>query len=438
MSQNRISEGDTTPNAPPERGPVDFIPVFRTYKDRETGAESGLITDLASLRGKVTLNHGYNGRVEEIRQGSTLFREITITPPLIPESIRNLIRFGDALASNDVSTIANAIASVIERRWDPKQFHLVMHSSGYDSRIISKTIANLREKHGGSWLGDVLFLCWEPEGALFKQIMELEGWRREQYHVCNEDAAPGEYYAGVLDFNNCWKWTNDAGAPIWISVPTILQLRESGVITKPLTETQCINGGVGNECFIFAPDRLVQHEYYSCGNIRGAFIPFSELILPFASYDVLRLVKLDVRGIDSLSLRYNKWVDKGKTYSSMLGLLRPPLRWVFRKLRLVRPPLKQRMREELLSYLSPELLMITRGDDGPTAPQRRLSERLRSKCLEDFTRSWYYRNVILPHFPEFEVDVPSNIWLDDWWTQYAKASICDYLVKSGVEVIASD
>ncbi|GAH77103.1 unnamed protein product, partial [marine sediment metagenome] len=122
-----------------------------------TGAESILITDLALLRGKVTLNHTYNGRVKEILQGSTLFNEITITAPVIPESIQNLIKFGDPLANNDASKIANAIASVIERSWDPGQFHLVLHSSGYDSRIISKTIVNLRDKYGESWLGDVLF-----------------------------------------------------------------------------------------------------------------------------------------------------------------------------------------------------------------------------------------------------------------------------------------
>jgi len=426
----------------PQRLPVDFIPLSRTYVDRETGVESGLITDLALLRNKVTLNHNYNGRAEEILLGNTLFNEITITAPVVPQSIQNLIDFGDPQANNDVPQIAQAIASVIERRWDPEQFHLVMHSSGYDSRIISQTIASLRGRYGESWLGEVLFLCWEPEGQLFKKIMELEGWRKEQYHVCNEGAEVGEYYAGVLNFDNCWRWTNDAQPPIFINRFTIEQLQESGIVTKPLTKTQLIAGGVGNECFMYRPDYLVKLFYYSRWGAQSCAIPYSERILPFASYDVLRLVKpaVNVR----LEERYNEWVEGKKIYSDLLRLVRPVARWVrrgqmqiFDLLKLTRPTVvPQVVRKEILSYLSPELARLKTGIiDGPAAPQRRLSERLRRKCLEDFTNSWYYQNVILPRFPEYDLNVPKNIWTSDWWGVYAKASICEYLIKNGVEII---
>ena len=426
----------------PQRSPVDFIPFSRTYVDRETGAESGLITDLALLRGRVTLNHLYDGSTASIMLGNTIFNEITITTPVIPESIQNLIEFGSPLATDDASKIANAIASVIERRWDPEQFHLVMHSSGYDSRIISKTIANLRDKHGESWLGKVLFLCWEPEGPEFKAIMSFEGWRKEQYHICNEGAQPDEYCAGALDFDSCWKWTNDAQPPIWIAEPTIEQLRESGIITKPLTETQFIAGGAGHTIFqsLYPPERLTELFYYSRWGARSRVIPYSERIVPFLSYDVLRLINLHRR--DNLEGIYHESIAKNRVYSDILRPFKPILRWVCRKRWKITDLLRlsqidaSKTRLEVVSYLSPGLLRLRKGvSEGPTTPHRQLSERLRKKCLQDFTNSWYYKNVTLPHFPNYDLDMPKNIWIDDWWGVYAKASICEYLVKNGVKII---
>ena len=61
------------------------------------------------------------------------------------------------------------LSYIIERDWDPDKFHLLFHSSGYDSRIFSSILMKLREKHGEGWIGKILFLCWEPEGALFEE-----------------------------------------------------------------------------------------------------------------------------------------------------------------------------------------------------------------------------------------------------------------------------
>lgn len=375
----------------PKRTHVDFLPMWRAYVDRETGVESKLITDLALLRGKVTLNHTYKGNIEEIQQGITIFNEITISNPVIPESIQNLKISGNSSAYNDVPKIANAIANVIERSWDPKQFHLILHKCGHDSRIFSKTITNLRDKYGEEWLGDVLFLCFEPESAAFKKTMEFEGWRKDQYHICNEGAETSEYYAGVLDFEKCWISANDAQPPIWISMLTIEQLRESGVISKQFTETQLFHWGAGNHVFHFSPHDVMKVYFYSRWGAGGYVFPFSEQIMPFVSYDVLSLIK---------------------------------------------PDADLEIRGEILYYLSPELFMMPWGEeDGPNAPQRQLSERLRKKCFDDFTNSWYYNKVILPRFPKYDSNVPKNLWRDDWWGVYAKASLCEYLVKNGVTII---
>ncbi len=397
-------------NEMPKRIPVDFIPVSRAYLDRETGATSGLIADLALQRGRVTLNQAYSGRVEEIMQGDTIFKEITIAPPVIPESIQNLIKYGSPSVKNDASKIAGAIASVIERRWDPKKFHVVMHSSGYDSRIVSKTIANLRDKYGNSWLGEVLFLCWEPEGPEFKEIMRFEGWGKEQYHVCYEGVQPDEYYADVLDFTNCWKYTNDAQPPLWVIGPAVKYLQKSGVITKPITETQLIAAGGGNECFKFSPERLIEIFYYSRWGETTNLIPYSEQIRPFLSWDVIRLIKC--------FYSYPRW-----------------RRMFPRVLRLVKLNVPVNLRIKILDYLGPGLSKMRKAiDDGPATPYRQLSPRLLNKCREDFTTSGYYQQFILPYKPDYDRDMPKHLWTEDWWGEYAKASLCEYLVKNGVKI----
>lgn len=377
----------------PKRTPVDFLPMWRAYVDRETGVESKLITDLALLRGKVSLNHAYKGNTEEIQQGLTMFNEITISNPIIPESIQNLKISGDRSAYNDVANIVNAIANVIERSWDPKQFHLILHKCGNDSRIFSETIANLRDKHGEEWLGDVLFLSFEPESVAFKKTMEFEGWRKNQYHICNEGSKTSEYYAEVLDFEKCWISANDAQPPIWISMLTIEQLRESEIISKPFTETQLFHWGAGNRVFRLSPYDVMMVYFYSRWGAGGYVFPFSEQIMPFVSYDVLSLIK---------------------------------------------PDANLEIRDKILSYLSPELFMMPKGEeDSQFSPQRQLSERLRKKCHDDFTNSWYYNKVILPCFPEYDFNVPKTLWRDDWWGVYSKASLCEHLVKNGVTIINS-
>jgi hypothetical protein len=392
--------------------PVDLIPTWRSFSDIETGAKYTLLIAAALQRKQVTLNQAYHSSLEERKQGHTLFREITINAPQIPKSIQELMQHGSALANNDIPSIARALSNVIERGWDPHKFHLVMHSSGYDSRIISKTIANLRDKNGKSWLGEILFLCWEPEGAIFKQIMSLEGWDQTQYRVCNETAQQGEYYAGALNFNNCWKWTNDA-PPVWVSGPDIEYCRETGIITKPLAETQVIAGGGGNECFAYSPQYLIDMFYYSKLSGGNSSIIGSEKIYPFLSWDVLNLVKL--------YSSYPLWI---RGFPSLLKLL---------KLELPLPV--WRMRERILAYLSPSLIKLKTGPiDGPMIPQRQLSERLKQECLRSFTDSWYYANVIRPNSPERALDIPRCIWINDWWGEYAKAATCEHIIRNGVAV----
>ena len=69
----------------------------------------------------------------------------------------------------------------LRRYWDASRPTLVLHSNGYDSRIISSCLVVLRDE--GFKLGKVHFRCHEPEGTSFLQIMHRQGWTVDQYSV---------------------------------------------------------------------------------------------------------------------------------------------------------------------------------------------------------------------------------------------------------------
>jgi hypothetical protein len=155
--------------------------------------------------------------------------------------------------------------------------------------------------------------------------------------------------------------------------------------------------------------------------------------LPFTAFDVLRLIKPDssdaaTRMYGVMDRTYNRLVN-------VAGPARPAVNWVRGRLRSSGLTHERRCKQAILSYLSPELLRIERGEtDRVTDPRRHLSERLRGKCLEEFKASWYYANVVLPLCPGYDLGVPEYIHEYDWWGTYAKASICEYLVRNGVEI----
>lgn len=73
--------------------------------------------------------------------------------------------------------------------WDATHPNLFLHSSGYDSRILSSCLAEMRD--AGFPLGTIHFRCHDPEGPAFLEIMRRQGWDPSQYSVFNApDADP--------------------------------------------------------------------------------------------------------------------------------------------------------------------------------------------------------------------------------------------------------
>ncbi|MFN4199629.1 MAG: hypothetical protein ACK4FS_11450, partial [Flavobacterium sp.] len=365
------------------------------------------MAELLIARKEATLNPDYTGSVEELLSGKTPFCEITIEPAELPQSLQELdeieayssqtpdiplIRKGNSriVENLDILAIIESLHRAIEKTWDPTKFHIILHSSGYDSRIISKVIANLRDKNGRKWLGKVLFICWEPEGESFEKIMKAEGWEPNEYHICNRNAQPDEYYSEVLAFEQCWKWINDAQPPIFIHGYEIQKLKAQGKIPS-LAPIQIIGGGGGNECVLLRPKDLLNMFYYSRWNQMLAVIEPSEVIMPFLSYDVLQHISPYV---PKLKLSYPAIVTR------MLSLIRRVLGFHPSALEI-----------KILKILAPELLRIKRVSDGPKAPQRQLSKRLREKCRKDFEKSWLWQQILVKNPKTPQVEPPRTLWV---------------------------
>ena len=78
------------------------------------------------------------------------------------------------------------------KHWDSDAPKVCFHSAGYDSRIISGILTELRHERGDEWIGDIHFRCHQPEERAFIEIMKMQGWGEDQYSVWEN--SPQDHY----------------------------------------------------------------------------------------------------------------------------------------------------------------------------------------------------------------------------------------------------
>ncbi len=164
--------------------------------------------------------------------GPTLFREVRRAP------WRNRIQFEvqgliDAPAGGKVESeeafahrILNALAFVVYNTWNTTKYHIVMHSSGYDSRLLSLVIKKLHTRFGDDWLGKIHFVCHEWEWPVFEQVMQYEGWPEDTYTSYRKEADPHEDWNAAITLD-AWRGINGPRGlpfcPIYTSVTDLLR-----------------------------------------------------------------------------------------------------------------------------------------------------------------------------------------------------------------------
>jgi hypothetical protein len=101
--------------------------------------------------------------------------------------------------------LLDVLMQEVERNWNSDKIHVLPHSSGYDSRLMSYIIKTLAEKNGESWLGKMYFICFQPEIQPFLEIMKYEGWSKNHIVTVRPNAPQTDYFAEGMKFENMMK-----------------------------------------------------------------------------------------------------------------------------------------------------------------------------------------------------------------------------------------
>ena len=115
----------------------------------------------------------------------TPFRGVRFPYPveILPDEQKHLIR-QPKYKNPSVKDLAIDIRVSLKRYFQKViqgDHYIVFHSAGFDSRITSLVMMELRDE--GHDMSRVHFRCYQPEGPIFMEIMQRQGWDRGQYSV---------------------------------------------------------------------------------------------------------------------------------------------------------------------------------------------------------------------------------------------------------------
>lgn len=281
--------------------------------------------------------------------------------------------------------------NIVLRNWKPGVFHVHVHSSGLDSRMLSWTIRQIQRKYGDKWLEDVMFLCSKWEGPMFKKIMAYEGWKPSQYLVVDERIKAEEYYApSFLNFNDVWHELNPPSCiPANLMWYLVERTQKHGLLPKhvQLWTTQwgntVFNGGSNPLNGGKALERSWRMHYRS--QIGACPKKSDEFVEPYTDLNLVRLI--------------------------IASSVRPGKK--------LRPMLLASMDQGLSRFRN----IHAAGDR-----DRPISERILDRIATDYDASWYGRNV------KRNVVWAKTTKIDNCWSHWTTASLCEHLLKNGYQI----
>jgi len=318
----------------------------------------------------------------------TMFSGIDVVPPakILTEETTNIFKAAKTKTwptDKLIALLIELFEQVIEREWEPNKFHLVLHSSGFDSRIVSELIRRIWRRNGDSWLGNVLFVCNKFEGAQFKKIMQHQDWDESQYMVVGENVPIENYHAPSLDFKSAWMKLNCIfGMPVNIFYYLIEAAQKSGRAPD--------DDKIQSWCNYLMPidyslklDLLERYRflyYHAMGgrNFKGENMEFP------AAHPLLL----------SEAVRHN-------TDLKLNGVKRAMVEMLDREL-----------------FEIEETPVRLQGDWG-----RKLSKPLFDRAIDNYRNSWYGKRVNAK--PEITAG------FSPWWRRWSIASFCQHLIRSG-------
>lgn len=365
-----------------------YATAERLYRNLDTGETSLRIYDV--VKDRVTLNPAFSCGGRQGTWKSSPFREIeVVAQKALPEIADMEIH---RLSSTGIlQRLYDRIYSSIEHSWDTDAFHVVFHSSGYDSRIISGIITKLCKENGKEWLGrGLLFLSNRWEASSFRLIMDALGWSSYHYAAFDQGSAQ-DHFALSLNFATCWRPTNAptpcAGNLRWYLVAWA---QEKGLIPGDISCVQGYTGLWANEtwnAFLLGDkDKWIERyeDWYIYNQM--AALPWK---IPVMEYPLSDLKVLEI--LPSVS-NY-----KGDDLRCIMA-----------------------------EFASPQTRHIPRFgfDDWG----HKISGKVRKECAESYSKSWYGKHV------KPKLTIPSTSGWSNEWGYYGLASLCERLIQDGVKV----
>lgn len=364
----------------------------RFYRNNITGLVSDKIYDFTDVD-ELTFNNKYRYRVSGADL-QTPFKEITVVPykEVLPPYWFDLMkvkpRTKKVTLNGFMDGFKNALTKFIDKNWTSDKFHFVLHSSGWDSRILSAVLRELYEKRGREGFGRFVFVCWGAEIPAFRKIMQLKGWSRNDYFLLPQfDDA---YYQYFFDFKNACKYLNGSSSyPVNEIYWALDVLKRSGKVTASYEETE----------FWFAHHfNIVFHELV--GQSKNTIKEF-----------------LDKHYYDTATNYLSSMPCK--VISTIDGL--EPMRHI------IESDIEKQtgLRHRIAKRLNPELGAIPRVriPTGQLIPQKHLSQ-----IKQDYDNSWYGKNI------RQEMEVPTLLKHNPFWVHWSTASIIDYYISKCVNI----
>ena len=278
----------------------------------------------------------------------------------------------------------SAIEQTVESEWDPSKFNLVMHSSGYDSRVISHFLTKVHSRKPGS----ILFACIEPEVDEFMKIMNYQGWEKHQLATYDKLSDP---YKLIFKFSTAYKGLDGtAEFPVNIFEVCIKYLQRIRKLPKDLNDVVLWSGIHMNELFRsvkpLAPSLKVSYSH--------RITPILGITLPTIVAPVVSI---------------------------------PSLRAIFSKSRNV----NWKWREFSVRELDPKLAEFPklRSPTGLDIPSDVVG-----RMVNDFKSSYYYKHVNQIPIPEItHTHFPEGN--KGFWRVWTFASLVEHLVKNKVKIL---
>jgi hypothetical protein len=356
---------------------MKYANLTRTYNGKRTLYEAAREMDCITVRtGRVF------GRDRGFWGGSPLAEVKSEAGRLIPEVaaldepiVRNIV--------NPVPVLFGLVMDAIEKVWQPDAFHLVFHSSGWDTRIISGAIKRLIHRYGSEWAGDLLFLSNRWEAERFYRVMEAMGWDKSQY-VAYTEGEKNEHYAPFV--YDAWKI-----APFPRPANFFGYLRDwaEGIGLVPRDNVQVFTGLWANEIW-----------YWMFPKVEWAFRMRRK-------YRIHMIASMPIKG---------EWVEYPLVTLPILDALR-------RSTPSVKLNNGNALRRAVSEYAVPEAVGIKRRNS--TDGYHDLSPRLTQEL------DGYYQDTEFGKRVEWEA--PSHSGNSENWGRWSMALLTEKLIDSGVE-----